>query len=132
MGHLSTMAKTVEYVARGLPVVAADLLETRRTAEDAAVYVPTATPDELAKAIDELLDDDHALARMRATGLERFVNELAWDHQALEYVRVWLQLAPAPAIGRVSRDWFNTLPAQREPVQPQPVGRARVWYGDPS
>jgi glycosyltransferase involved in cell wall biosynthesis len=30
MAELSTMAKTVEYVARGVPVVAVDLLETRR------------------------------------------------------------------------------------------------------
>ncbi|HEX2771464.1 MAG TPA: glycosyltransferase family 4 protein, partial [Micromonosporaceae bacterium] len=41
MNDLSTMAKTVEYVARGVPVVAVDLTETRRTAGEAAVYVPT-------------------------------------------------------------------------------------------
>lgn len=37
MNHLSTMAKTVEYVARGVPVVAADLVETRRTADRKSV-----------------------------------------------------------------------------------------------
>ncbi len=44
MAQLSTMAKTVEYVARGLPVVAVDMLETRRTAGDAARTSPRATP----------------------------------------------------------------------------------------
>src|SRR5690606_34720566 len=64
MNHLSTMAKTVEYVARGVPVVAVDLTETRRTAGEAAVYVPTGSPAEFAEAIHALLDDPARRARM--------------------------------------------------------------------
>ncbi|MGN9910414.1 glycosyltransferase family 4 protein [Phytohabitans sp. LJ34] len=92
MNNLSTMAKTVEYVARGLPVVAADLVETRRTAGEAAVYVPNGTPSEYANAIDELLRDRERRAKMREVGLARFTGQLAWDHQARAYVRVWHQL----------------------------------------
>jgi len=92
MNDLSTMAKTVEYLARGLPVVAADLTETRRSAADAAVYVPTGTPDEFAEAIDELLDDPERRARMREAGLARFAEQLAWEHQAVRYVSVWHRL----------------------------------------
>ena len=89
MNDLSTMAKTVEYLGRGVPVVAADLTETRRTAADAAVYVPTGAPAEFAAAIDELLDDPQRRAQMRADGLTRFAERLAWEHQARAYVAVW-------------------------------------------
>jgi glycosyltransferase involved in cell wall biosynthesis len=92
MAELSTMAKTVEYVARGLPVVAVDLLETRRTAGAAASYVPNGTPDELAKALDQLLGDERARDAMRAVARHRFTAELAWDHQVESYIRLWDQL----------------------------------------
>ncbi|MDG4823351.1 glycosyltransferase family 4 protein [Asanoa sp. WMMD1127] len=92
MAELSTMAKTVEYVARGLPVVAVDLLETRRTAEGAALYVPTGSPDELAKALDLLLSDAAARASMSEVARRRFVEQLAWDHQAKSYIRLWDRL----------------------------------------
>jgi glycosyltransferase involved in cell wall biosynthesis len=92
MNHLSTMAKSVEYLARGLPMVAVDLLETRRTAEDAAVYVATGAPAELAEALDGLLDSPGRRSRMREEGLRRFDEILAWDHQARAYVAVWNRL----------------------------------------
>ncbi len=89
MSELSTMAKTVEYVAYGVPVVSVDLREARRTAGDAAIYVPTGTPDEFAKAIDQLLGDRSARAMMHAVAVERFTTSLAWDHQAESYIRLW-------------------------------------------
>ncbi|GAB3962670.1 glycosyltransferase family 4 protein [Plantactinospora veratri] len=92
MAEMYTMAKTVEYVARGVPVVAVDLLETRRTAEAAASYVQTGSPDEFAKVIDQLLSDGSARAAMSATGRQRFVDELAWDHQVKSYIRLWDRL----------------------------------------
>ncbi|MDR7281106.1 glycosyltransferase family 4 protein [Catenuloplanes atrovinosus] len=112
MSNLSTMAKTVEYVARGLPVVAVDLLETRRTAEGAAVYTPSALPEEFAKALDALLDDPDGRARMREIGLQRFHSRLAWEHQAAAYLSVWRELVPVAAVPAVPRqreaadDWF--------------------------
>jgi len=97
MAEMYTMAKTVEYVARGVPVVAADLLETRRTADRAASYVLSGSPDEFAKAIDQLLSDDGARAAMSAAGRKRFVDELAWDHQVKSYIRLWDRLLrPSP------------------------------------
>jgi glycosyltransferase involved in cell wall biosynthesis len=89
MNNLSTMAKTVEYLGRGVPVVAADLLETRRTAADAAIYLPTGSPEEFAEAIDTLLSDEPARARMREIGLDRFATLLSWEHQATKYVSAW-------------------------------------------
>ncbi|MDG4789577.1 glycosyltransferase family 4 protein [Micromonospora sp. WMMD1102] len=97
MAEMYTMAKTVEYVARGVPVVAVDLLETRRTAEAAASYVEHGSPDEFAKAIDQLLSDERTRAVMGAIGRQRFVDELAWDHQVKSYIRLWDRLLrPSP------------------------------------
>ncbi|GAA4675472.1 glycosyltransferase family 4 protein [Phytohabitans rumicis] len=92
MNHLSTMAKTVEYLGRGVPVVAVDLVETRRSAEEAAVYVPTGSPVEFADAIDALLDDPARRERMRTLGLARFASVLSWDHQSLAYAALWRRL----------------------------------------
>lgn len=92
MNQLSTMAKTVEYLGRGVPVVAVDLLETRRTAAEAAIYVPTGDPAEFAKALDELLRDTAQRAQMSQIGAERFQSRLAWDHQARGYIQMWQRL----------------------------------------
>jgi glycosyltransferase involved in cell wall biosynthesis len=89
MNELSTMAKTVEYLARGVPVVAADLTETRCSAGDAAVYVPAGTPAEFAEAIDELLNDAPLRAQMSQVAQARFAETLAWEHQARRYAAVW-------------------------------------------
>ncbi len=109
MNDLSTMAKTVEYLGRGIPVVAADLTETRRTAAEAAVYVPHGTPEEYAEALHRLLDDAQARAAMRACGRTRFEQVLAWDHQAKTYADVWNALFARHGDG-VARP---RIPAQR-------------------
>ncbi|MFE9691041.1 glycosyltransferase family 4 protein [Micromonospora sp. NPDC005806] len=92
MNQLSTMAKTVEYLGRGVPVVAVDLLETRRGVGEAGAYVPTGAPAEFAEAIDDLLDDPARRGQMRAVGLARFRESLAWEHQADAYLAVWHRL----------------------------------------
>ena len=65
LNDVSTMNKTLEYMAFGLPVVAFDLKETRVSAENAAVYVPDGDIDGYARAILEHLDDP---PRRRAMG----------------------------------------------------------------
>jgi glycosyltransferase involved in cell wall biosynthesis len=97
MNHLSTMAKTVEYLGRGVPVVAADLVETRRSAGSAAAYVPNGTPEEFAAVLDELLSDPARRERMRVVGLLRFAEQLSWERQAGGYRSVWQSLLGAPA-----------------------------------
>ncbi|SDT55729.1 glycosyltransferase family 4 protein [Actinoplanes derwentensis] len=101
MNDLSTMAKTVEYVGRGLPVVAADLTETRATLGDAGAYVPTGAPEEFAEALDTLLDDPDRRRQMSKLGRERFLGQLSWEHQAGPYAAVFQRLLakrlpPAP------------------------------------
>ena len=95
---LSTMNKTIEYMAFGLPVVAFDLKETRVSAGKAATYVADGDVGGFAKAIVELLDDPARRAEMGRIGQERVVRELAWEHQAPLYVSVYDELLdPRPA-----------------------------------
>ena len=57
LNDVSTMNKTLEYMAFGLPVVAFDLKETRVSAGDAASYVESGDVAAYARAIVDLLDD---------------------------------------------------------------------------
>jgi glycosyltransferase involved in cell wall biosynthesis len=56
------------------------LAETRFSAGDAAVYVQPNEVDELASAIERLLDDPELRARMGAEGRRRVEEELGWHH----------------------------------------------------
>ncbi|WP_430791664.1 glycosyltransferase family 4 protein [Actinoplanes sp. G11-F43] len=103
MNDLSTMAKTVEYVGRGLPVIAADLTETRATLGDAGAYVPAGTPEEFAEAIDALLDDPDRRRQMSKLGRERFLGLLSWEHQAGPYAAVFQRLLAKRLPVRVPR-----------------------------
>lgn len=117
MNDLSTMAKTVEYLGRGVPVVAADLTETRRSAADAAVYVPTGSGEEFAEAIDDLLDDPEHRAQMRKEGLARFAEMLSWDHQARSYIAIWKTL-----LAKKLRKSTVEIPRQRGAADRASVG----------
>jgi len=99
LNDLSTMNKTMEYMAFELPVVAFDLRETRVSAEGAAVYVqPTGDPEQdvmdYARAIVDLIDDAGEQARMGKLGRARVEEELAWPHQERAYLGVYAGVAP--------------------------------------
>lgn len=87
--NLSTMAKTIDYLAHGVPVVAADLIETRRSAADAAVYVSPPTPESFAETICALVDDPRRRLAMSRTGQARVRDYLAWDLQEAGYLRLF-------------------------------------------
>ena len=60
LNDLSTMNKSMEYMAFELPVVAFDLRETRVSVADAGRYVEPNDIGKYAQAIVELLDDEPA------------------------------------------------------------------------
>ena len=88
----STMNKTMEYMAFGLPVVAFDLHETRVSAGPAAMYVEPNLVDRYAEAIVELIDNPTRRAEMGTIGRQRVEDELAWSHQRKAYVSVFDRL----------------------------------------
>jgi glycosyltransferase involved in cell wall biosynthesis len=89
LNDVSTMNKTMEYMAFELPVVAFDLTETRVSAGDAALYVEPNDVEKYARAIIELADDEPRRQRMGALGRERVQQVLAWKHQAKAYLEVY-------------------------------------------
>jgi glycosyltransferase involved in cell wall biosynthesis len=92
LNDLSTMNKTLEYMAFGMPVVAFDLKETRVSADGAASYVPSGDVAAYAQAIVELLDDDSRRSAMGRAGRLRIEEELGWPHQRDAYVGVYDRL----------------------------------------
>ena len=82
LNDVSTMNKTLEYMAFELPVVAFDLKETRVSAEDAAYYVESGDVPAYARAIVNLLDDDDRREVMGKAGRVRIEQELGWSPPA--------------------------------------------------
>jgi glycosyltransferase involved in cell wall biosynthesis len=99
LNDVSTMNKTMEYMAYSLPVVAFDLHETRVSAAEAAVY---ATPNEVSSFADlvlELLDDEPRRRTMGRFGRARVEDTLAWSHQREGYLRVYDELTGRRTVG---------------------------------
>ena len=92
LNDVSTMNKTMEYMAFGLPVIAFDLRETRVSAGSAAVYVEPNDEHEYAEAIVALMDDEPRRAQMGKLARERVEQELAWSHQESAYLGVYQRL----------------------------------------
>jgi glycosyltransferase involved in cell wall biosynthesis len=100
LNDLSTMNKSMEYMAFELPAVAFDLRETRVSAGDAAVYVKPNDVHDYAAAIVELLDDEPKRIRMGRLGRARVENDLAWCHQERAYLSVYERMTGAKALER--------------------------------
>ena len=92
LNDVSTMNKTMEYMAFELPVVAFDLRETRVSAGDAAVYVTPNDVHQYAAAIIGLMDDEPRRSLLGKLGRARVEQELAWSHQERAYVGVYRRL----------------------------------------
>lgn len=92
LNDVSTMNKTMEYMALGKPVVAFDLKETRFSAQDAALYATPNDTVEFAECILELLDDEDKRRQMGEYGKARVKKELAWDHTSKELLKAYESL----------------------------------------
>jgi len=92
LNDVSTMNKTMEFMAYELPIVAFDLRETRVSAAEAAVYVGGNDVAAYARAIASLLDDPQRRAEMGRVGRRRVEDELAWRHQSKAYLDVYAEL----------------------------------------
>ena len=105
LNDVSTMNKTMEYMAFELPVVAFDLRETRVSAGDAAVYVTPNDVHEYAAAIVALMDDEsRRTAAWASCGRTRVEEELAWSHQERAYLGVYQPLVGGRAATDTERE----------------------------
>ncbi len=89
LNDVSTMNKTMEYMAYCVPIVSFDLIETRVSAGDAAVYVESPDLDAFARAWIGLLDSPDDRVKRGLLGRERVSRELDWAPQARRYLEVW-------------------------------------------
>lgn len=90
--EVSTMNKTLEYMACGLPVVAYDLRETRVSAGPAARYAPADDVESFAATALALIDDPTARAIMGRVGRARITEQMGWPMQAAAYAGVYRTL----------------------------------------
>ncbi len=89
LNDVSTMNKTLEYMAFGVPLVSFDLKEQEVSAGAAGVYVRSPDVEAFAAAVVDLLDDPERRAAMGALGRQRIVDEFQWSLQATRYVGVY-------------------------------------------
>ncbi|MCW2540863.1 MAG: glycosyl transferase, group 1 [Frankiales bacterium] len=99
LNDVSTMNKTMEYMAYCLPVVSFDLVETRVSGGDAAIYVPDGDLAGFADAWAELLADPDDRERRGRLARDRVSAELDWAPQARSYLMVFGALLDRDLIG---------------------------------
>lgn len=132
--HRSTMNKTLEYMAHGVPVIATDLRETRRCAGDAARYTGDGEPAELAGALAELLDDPGRRRHMGRVGRIRIERELAWETQAASYLSAIDRALSVRGCQRVGSQQPQRIPPKQRRATTMPVtlgaNSGRVGNGD--
>jgi glycosyltransferase involved in cell wall biosynthesis len=96
MNQLSTMTKIMEYMACERPIVSFDLVETRRSAGDAAIYVEGEDPKEFARSLNDLLNDAARRERMGQVGLDRTLNLVGLDRQRKALLDAYARLRGVP------------------------------------
>jgi glycosyltransferase involved in cell wall biosynthesis len=97
--------KAAEYMAFGLPFVAFDLPETRRTGGDAALYVPPGDVAALGSTLDSILRDDRQREAMGRRARKRAETDLVWDRQEPTYLAAFNDLVEP------SRETRSALPS---------------------
>ena len=91
MNHFSTMNKILEYMACKRPIVSFDLVESRRSAGPAAVYVQ----DDIkffADAIEGLLADPARRLALGELGYRRVKDELSWNRSEEALLEAYARL----------------------------------------
>lgn len=92
LNNVSTMNKTMEYMAYGLPPVSFDLTETRVSAADTGIYVASGDISAFANAVEALLDDPDRRVELGLRARERAASLLDWRPQAETYVSIFHEL----------------------------------------
>jgi glycosyltransferase involved in cell wall biosynthesis len=134
LNDVSTMNKTMEYMAYALPSVSFDLVETRVSGGDACLYVPSGDIERFCDAVELLLDDPELRLTLAARARERVSAVLDWKPQSEAYVSVFDRLLPeretAPRVAPVEQRYvdleleseFRRFVLSRGPVRDHALG----------
>ena len=93
LNDVSTMNKTMEYMAYALPSVSFDLVETQVSGADSVIYVPSGDVEAFADAVEQLLDDPALRLSMAKRARARVARVLDWRPQAQAYLGVFDDLS---------------------------------------
>jgi glycosyltransferase involved in cell wall biosynthesis len=88
----ATTNKVLEYMAIGKPIVTFDLVETRLSAQEAALYAQPDDIKDLAIKIVKLIDDEDLRMKMGEFGRRRIITELSWEHQQETLINAYRNL----------------------------------------
>jgi glycosyltransferase involved in cell wall biosynthesis len=117
MNQLSTMTKIMEYMACERPIVSFDLVETRRSAGDAAIYVEGEDPKEFARSLNDLLNDPARRERMGQVGLDRTLHLVGLNYQRKALLDAYARLRGIPvASAEPSEEKSETAEEPKEPA----------------
>lgn len=92
-----SMNKVFEYMMLRLPFVMFDLAQARSEARDAALVARDGTPEALADAMVELLDDPDRRDRMGRWGRATAEREFLWDREKAALLAAYDSVLPDPA-----------------------------------
>jgi glycosyltransferase involved in cell wall biosynthesis len=86
--------KFFEYMMAGKPVLSSQLDAIAEVIEICGVgkIVPSLTPSDLAAAINAMLEDTCALARMRSNALEIAQREFCWEEESQKLIHLYKKL----------------------------------------
>lgn len=116
---VSTMNKTMEYMALGKAVVSYDLEETRVSAGNAALYACNGDERDFGDKIGQLLDSAPLRARLGEIGRARVVQSLSWEHSKGPLLRAYeraLRRAGRPDLAAPSEENASTLDTGPAPI----------------
>jgi glycosyltransferase involved in cell wall biosynthesis len=85
----STFVKVMEYMAARKPIVAFDLLETRRSAGAAASYARVNDAADFAQKLADLIANPSLRYSMGESGYLRVQSELAWEYSVPKLLSVY-------------------------------------------
>lgn len=94
VNEFSTMLKTMDYMAASKPIVAFDLIETRFTAQEAALYARPNLVEDFADKIEQILADEELRANMGGYGRRRVEEALSWEHTSKNLICAYTALFP--------------------------------------
>ena len=109
LNDISTMNKTMEYMAYALPSVSFDLVETRVSGGDCVLYVESGDLQAFANEVERLLDDPDLAVEMGLRARQRVVSELDWQPQSARYVGVFDDLLAVDSADIVGQQDLNGI-----------------------
>jgi glycosyltransferase involved in cell wall biosynthesis len=109
--NVCTMNKIIEYMSVGKPIIAFDLLEHRRSAQEAAYYIEPNDVTKFAMGIRELLEDEPRRERMSKFAKHRFQHALAWEVSEESLLRAYNKLLEENNFSDCQYDQTPRIPA---------------------